>query len=218
MAILREALTLPQAIQSWSTEAMFVDLVREHGTPVELEQWLLGRSCMRSGNGPPTPTRGGSARSVEGARLRLVSGPRLLAARLDLLQGTLDMLIRRTLQWDPSPATASAGEAANDRCAWGPGASARKSGGFSVFACGLKGANSPAARTDTDARRWISTSSASHGRRRYQTHAPRTPTIPGPSDGWTCGSRRLPTTLSYRVGVIHPIATPSPAPVRTSVA
>ncbi len=41
--VLREALTLPQAIQSWSTEALLVDLLREHGTPEELERWLLDR-------------------------------------------------------------------------------------------------------------------------------------------------------------------------------
>jgi serine/threonine-protein kinase len=43
IAILREALALPAAIQSWSTEALLVDLLREHGTPEELERWLLDR-------------------------------------------------------------------------------------------------------------------------------------------------------------------------------
>ena len=43
IAALREALALPQAIQSWSTEALLVDLLREHGTSEELERWLLDR-------------------------------------------------------------------------------------------------------------------------------------------------------------------------------
>lgn len=43
IAVLREALALPQAIQSWSTEALLVTLLREHGTPEELERWLLDR-------------------------------------------------------------------------------------------------------------------------------------------------------------------------------
>ena len=43
IAALREALALPQAIQSWTAEGMLVDLLREHGTPEELERWLLDR-------------------------------------------------------------------------------------------------------------------------------------------------------------------------------
>ena len=43
IAVLREALALPQSIQSWSSEAKLVDLLREHGTPEELERWLLDR-------------------------------------------------------------------------------------------------------------------------------------------------------------------------------
>ena len=43
IAILREGLALPQAIQSWFNEALLVDLLREHGTPEELERWLLDR-------------------------------------------------------------------------------------------------------------------------------------------------------------------------------
>ncbi len=43
IAVLREALALPQAIQSWSTEALLVGLLRDHGTPEELERWLLDR-------------------------------------------------------------------------------------------------------------------------------------------------------------------------------
>jgi tetratricopeptide (TPR) repeat protein len=43
IAVLREALALPQAIQSWTTEALLVDLLREHGKPEEIERWLLDR-------------------------------------------------------------------------------------------------------------------------------------------------------------------------------
>jgi tetratricopeptide (TPR) repeat protein len=43
MATLRDALALPQAIQSWTTEEDYVALLIEHASPAELETWLLGR-------------------------------------------------------------------------------------------------------------------------------------------------------------------------------
>ena len=43
IAVAREALALPGAIQSWSTEDLLVDLLQKHGTPAEIETFLLQR-------------------------------------------------------------------------------------------------------------------------------------------------------------------------------
>jgi eukaryotic-like serine/threonine-protein kinase len=43
IAVAREALALPGAIQSWTAEALLVDLLQEHGTPAEVEAFLLQR-------------------------------------------------------------------------------------------------------------------------------------------------------------------------------
>jgi len=43
IAVVREALALPGAIQSWTAEELLVDLLQKHGTPAEVEAFLLQR-------------------------------------------------------------------------------------------------------------------------------------------------------------------------------
>ncbi|MGE0463980.1 MAG: tetratricopeptide repeat protein [Vicinamibacterales bacterium] len=43
MATMREALALPDALQSWTAEEVYVELMTAHGTPAGLEEWLLDR-------------------------------------------------------------------------------------------------------------------------------------------------------------------------------
>lgn len=43
IAVARETLALPGAIQSWTAEELLVDLLQKHGTPAELEAFLLQR-------------------------------------------------------------------------------------------------------------------------------------------------------------------------------
>jgi tetratricopeptide (TPR) repeat protein/tRNA A-37 threonylcarbamoyl transferase component Bud32 len=43
IAVAREALALPGAIQSWTAEELLVDLLQKHGTPAEVEAFLLQR-------------------------------------------------------------------------------------------------------------------------------------------------------------------------------
>ncbi len=60
MATMREALALPDALQSWSTEEVYVDLMTEHGSPDELEAWLVARLQRfreRRGDGDPLMSR-----------------------------------------------------------------------------------------------------------------------------------------------------------------
>jgi len=56
IATAREALALPEAIRSWTTENLLVELLREHRTPAELEAFLLERiERMRALRGPDDP-------------------------------------------------------------------------------------------------------------------------------------------------------------------
>lgn len=51
IAVAREALALPGAIQSWTTEELLVDLLQKHGAPAELESFLLQRLELYPGLG-----------------------------------------------------------------------------------------------------------------------------------------------------------------------
>jgi serine/threonine-protein kinase len=56
IAAAREALALPEAIRSWTTESLLVELLREHRPPAELETFLLERiERMRALRGPDDP-------------------------------------------------------------------------------------------------------------------------------------------------------------------
>jgi tetratricopeptide (TPR) repeat protein len=53
LATIREALAQPQAIQSWTLEALHVELSREFETPAEIERWLLDRVAQFDRAGRP---------------------------------------------------------------------------------------------------------------------------------------------------------------------
>lgn len=56
MATLREALDLPEGVWSWNSELLLVDLLREHGSPQEMEAFLHGRlERVRSSRGDNDP-------------------------------------------------------------------------------------------------------------------------------------------------------------------
>ncbi len=60
LATMREALDLPDALQSWTAEALYVDLLTKHGSPADLEAWLLARLQRfreRRGEGAPLMSR-----------------------------------------------------------------------------------------------------------------------------------------------------------------
>ena len=56
LATMREALDLPDALQSWTAEELYVELLTAHGSAAELEAWLLTRLqrfAERRGPGDP---------------------------------------------------------------------------------------------------------------------------------------------------------------------
>jgi serine/threonine-protein kinase len=53
MATIGEALALPPAIQSWTLESLYVDLLREFATPAEVERWLVDRVAQFGRAGRP---------------------------------------------------------------------------------------------------------------------------------------------------------------------
>ncbi|MBL8141149.1 MAG: serine/threonine protein kinase [Acidobacteria bacterium] len=81
IAVLREALRLPQAIQSWSSERLFVNLMRAHGSSAELERWLLDRLDQFARlRGPDDPLSAHTLAHL--ARLYAADRPEMAEARL----------------------------------------------------------------------------------------------------------------------------------------
>ena len=63
IATLREALALPEAVRSWTTEEKVVALLHEHARPEELEEWLLERlDRIRALRGEREPLAGKTLR------------------------------------------------------------------------------------------------------------------------------------------------------------
>lgn len=92
IATMREALDLPDALQSWTAEEVYVDLLTEHGTPAELEAWLLDRlDRFRVHRGPDDPFMAKTERHL--AKLyersgRLPEAEARFRSTLDRLRGT----------------------------------------------------------------------------------------------------------------------------------